>query len=199
MDILGSSKNPRISWQSGSGAFHHQRQYWDLLTNRQLKWTVVERQDPPVGRSGSFGEKNDRASLAQISRTLQQRCRALAPVGSFDRHVPCHAEHPAQQRQPEQLRLGEPFRIQLQVRNHRDIGHGLMIANDDVHLVRVQVFTARNVDSPRVDSCKDAPKPAEPASGSQPARLDVKEPDRAQQRDPKQNKSSSRSPNPSGS
>jgi hypothetical protein len=49
MDILGLSKNPRISWQRRSGAFHHQRQDWDLLTNRQLEWALVERQDLPVG------------------------------------------------------------------------------------------------------------------------------------------------------
>src|ERR1035437_10069176 len=199
MDIVWPSKNPRVARQSGSGAFHHQRQYRDVLTNRQLKRTLVEGQDPPVRRPGSFGEQNHRTSLAQVTRTLQQGGRGLAPVGSFDRHVPCHAEHPAQERQAEQLRLGEPFGIQLEMGNHRDIGQVLMIANDDVRLVPVEVFTAGNVDSPGVDSGNDAPQPAEPASGSQAARLNVKQPDGAQQRDPKENEGCGRSPNPRGS
>src|ERR1039457_775876 len=128
MDILGFSKNKRVSWQSRSGAFHHQRQYGDLLTNSQVERTLVERQHPPVGRPGSFGEENHRTSLAQVSRTLQHSFRALAPGVSVDGYVPGPAEHPAQERQSEQLRLAEPFRIQLEERNHGDIGQGLVFA-----------------------------------------------------------------------
>src|SRR5664280_1641245 len=115
MDIVCPSKNPRVSRQGGSGAFHHKRQYWDLLTNRQLKRTLVEGQDAPVRRPGTFGEQNHRTTLAQVSRTLQHGGGGLAPVGSFDWHVTSHAEHPAEERQAEQLRLGEPFGIQLEV------------------------------------------------------------------------------------
>ena len=174
MDILGPSKNPRIARQRRSGAFHHEWQYRDPLSNRQLERTLVERQDLPVGRPCSFRKENDGTALSQVSCTLQQRLRALSAVGSVDRDVAGHAQHPAQHRELEQLRLGEPFRIQLQVRNQRDVTQGLVIANDDVHLVRVQILSAGNVDSPGIDFCQDTSKPAEPATGSQTARLDVK-------------------------
>jgi hypothetical protein len=49
LDIPGRSKNPRVPRQRRSRAFHYQRKYLDLLANRQLEWTFVERQDLPVG------------------------------------------------------------------------------------------------------------------------------------------------------
>jgi hypothetical protein len=94
MDILSRSEDPRISRQSRSGAFHHQRQYWDLLANRQLEWAFVERQDLPVGRSGTFGKENDGASLAQVSRAPQHSYGTLTAIESLNGHVPRHAGHP---------------------------------------------------------------------------------------------------------
>ena len=74
-----------------------------------------------------------------------------------------------------------------------------MIADDDVHLAGLLVFPAGHVDSPGVDSCHGAPQHPEPAARSQVARVNVKQPDDAQQRDPKQNERGGGSPNPSGS
>src|SRR5271157_5131679 len=199
IDILGGSKKPGVAGQSGAGAFHHQRQYGDLLANGQVEWTLVERQHPAIARAGSFGEENHGNALAQVARALQHGFGALAPVGAVDGHVAGPAEHPAQKRKPEHLRLAEPFGIQPDEGNYGDIGQGLMIAHDHVHLVGGHVFTAGNMDPPGVDFGQDGPQVAEPAARSQPSRVGVEQPDRAQQRDPKYHQSRGGSPNPGGS
>jgi len=52
-----------------------------------------------------------------------------------------------------------------------------MITDYDVHLVRVKVFAAGNVDAPRVDPGEEGPEAADPSAGLQPEWITVRQPD----------------------
>jgi hypothetical protein len=127
---------------------------------------------------------------------LYLRFGTLPAIGSLNRDITRHAQHPAHDRKTEQFGFGQPFRIHSQVRNHRYIRQRLMITDYDVYLARVKVFEAANVDSPRVDLGERAAEAAEPSPGSPPAWVTVSQPDDSQQGNPKQDQSRARSPNP---
>ena len=71
-----------------------------------------------------------------------------------------------------------------------------MVADDDVHVIRVQMLLAGNLDLPRVDFHKQTSQMPEPAPGSQSERILVKYPDHAQHWCPQNYKSRTNSPNP---
>ena len=70
------------------------------------------------------------------------------------------------------------------MRDHRDIGERLMIADDHVDLAGLDVLAAGDVDAPGVDARHGAAQAAETAGRAQPPGVAVEQPDNGQERGP---------------
>lgn len=165
MKILPATEQPCSARQSRTGTFDHQGHYADLLSNRQLKRTFVEGQNLAVTRTSSFRKKDYGTAMTQISGTLEQRLGRLTPVGTLHGNIACHTEHKTKQRNFEQFSLGEPFRVDRQMSNQRDVSKRLVVTDDHVGLVVLQVGEAGDVDSPRIELSYCSPQPAKPPGG----------------------------------